>query len=181
MSKRRGPTEPKVASAGEEAAVSQASAGQSKAQPELTVLRQYIKDLSFESPKSPQTLLSPGANPQLRIEVKVGVTPGTESMYEVMTRFEAHTSNDTGVIYHLELAYCGLFRLRNVPAKAIEPTLWVDCPAILFPFLRQIVANITTAAGFPPLMLDPINFAGLYAQRLAGSQATATPAGPISG
>jgi preprotein translocase subunit SecB len=178
MAKKRGPNENKGAPE-QGAALAQDSSGQSKTQPELTVLRQYIKDLSFESPKSPNTLMSPGYNPQLRVEVKVGVTPGTESMYEVTTKFEAHTSNDAGVIYHMDLAYCGLIRLRNVPAKAIEPTLWVDCPAILFPFLRQIVASVTGAAGYPPLMLDPVNFAGLYAQKLAETKASQMPTGPI--
>jgi preprotein translocase subunit SecB len=77
------------------------------------------------------------------------------------------------------MAYCGLFRVKNVPPKLVEPTLWVDCPAILFPFLRQVVASITIAAGYPALMLDPINFAGLYMQKLAEEKANQVPTKPI--
>ena len=144
-----------------------------KTQPQLTVLAQYIKDLSFESPSAPQSLQGPGENPQLKVGANVNAGSKGEDVYEVALQLEVHAKSDNGVIYNVELIYGGLFRLRGVPQNLLQPVLFVDCPTILFPFLRRVLADVIRDGGFPPLMLDPIDFGRLYAQNLAQSQAAA--------
>jgi len=141
---------------------------------QLNVIGQYVKDLSFESPAAPQALQNPPPNPQLQITVNVSVAAKADEVYETTVNIEAHAKGDTGVIYNIELAYSGLFRLRNVPQNMLQPVLFVDCPTILFPFVRRVLADITRDGGFPPLMLDPIDFGRLYAQNLARAKDQAT-------
>jgi len=140
---------------------------------QLNVLGQYIKDLSFESPGSPQALQAPPQNPQLQVSVNVSAAARPEDAYEVTLNIEVHAKSDTGVIYNVELAYGGLFRLRNIPQNLLQPVLFVDCPTILFPFLRRVLADITRDGGFPPLMLDPIDFSRLYVQNVAHAEGQA--------
>ena len=155
-------------------AVPQAPEAASRAatQPQLTVLAQYIKDLSFESPTAPQSLQGPGQNPQLKVGVNVNAGARGEDAYEVALQLEVHAKSDLGVIYNVELVYGGLFRLTGVPQHLLQPVLFVDCPTILFPFLRRVLADVVRDGGFPPLMLDPIDFGRLYAQNLAQGQAS---------
>jgi preprotein translocase subunit SecB len=134
---------------------------------QLNVLGQYIKDLSFESPAAPQVLQTPPANPQLQVTVNVNATNQAEETYEVVLNIDVHAKGDAGVIYNVELFYAGLFRLRGVPQNMLQPVLFIDCPAILFPFMRRVLADVTRDGGFPPLMLDPIDFGRLYQQNIA--------------
>lgn len=149
------------------------SAGQSTAgaragaQAQLNILAQYVKDLSFESPGAPQTLQGPGENPQLKIGVNVNAGPRGEDVYEVAVHIEAHAKSDAGVIYNVELDYAGLFRIKNVPEQLLQPVMFVDCPTLLFPFVRRVISDVVRDGGFPPLMLDPIDFGRLYAQNMA--------------
>lgn len=138
---------------------------------QLAILAQYVKDLSFESPGAPQTLQSPGEHPELKVSVNVNAGPRGEDIYEVALQIEAHAKSDAGVIYNAELMYGGLFRLRNIPKHLLQPVLFVDCPTLLFPFVRRVLAEVVRDGGFPPLMLDPIDFANLYTQnqRMSGS------------
>ena len=82
-------------------------------------------------------------------------------------QLEVHAKSDQGVIYNVELVYGGLFRLRGVPQNLLQPVLFIDCPTLLFPFMRRVLADVTRDGGFPPLMLDPIDFGRLYAQNFA--------------
>ena len=134
---------------------------------QLNVLGQYIKDLSFESPAAPEVLQTPPPNPQLQVTVNVNAASKSDDNYEVVLNIEVHAKGDTGVIYNVELFYAGMFRLRGVPQNMLQPVLFIDCPAILFPFVRRVLADITRDGGFPPLMLDPIDFGRLYAQNLS--------------
>lgn len=143
-------------------------AGEARAQ--LNVLAQYVRDLSFENPSAPKSLQGPGDNPQLQVNVNVNGTRRGEDMYEVSLLFDASAKNDSGLIYNIETVYCGLFRLRGIPDPMIQPVLFVDCPTILFPFLRRLVADVTRDGGFAPLMLDPIDFRSLYAQNMATAE-----------
>jgi preprotein translocase subunit SecB len=150
-------------------------AGQSAATgAQLNVLGQYIKDLSFESPGAPQALQAPPQNPQLQVGVNVGASAKADEAYEVTLNIEVHAKSDNGVIYNVELAYAGLFRLRNIPQNLLQPVLFVDCPTLLFPFLRRVLADVTRDGGFPPLMLDPIDFGRLYQQNVARAEGQAT-------
>lgn len=144
---------------------------------QLAILAQYVKDLSFESPGAPQTLQSPGEHPELKVSVNVNAGPRGEDIYEVALQIEAHAKSDSGVIYNAELMYGGLFRLRNIPKHLLQPVLFVDCPTLLFPFVRRILSDVVRDGGFPPLMLDPIDFANLYTQnqRMSGSAAGEKP------
>jgi len=153
-----------------QAAPDAAAGAKAASQPQLTVLAQYIKDLSFESPTAPQSLQGPGQNPQLKVGVNVNAGPRGEDAYEVALQLEVHARSDQGVIYNVELVYGGLFRLRGVPQNLLQPVLFVDCPTILFPFLRRVLADVIRDGGFPPLMLDPIDFGRLYAQNLSQTE-----------
>ncbi|MCK5495765.1 MAG: protein-export chaperone SecB [Hyphomicrobiaceae bacterium] len=157
------------------------SAKQTKedAQPaQVQVVGQYIKDLSFENPNITKLLSEPGDNPNIKITVNVSSNSVGTDLYESAIDFNAQAANKHGVIYELELVYAGLFKLKNVPPQSLQPFLLINCPSILFPFLRRIVADITREGGFPPLLLDPIDFAALFMRRqqeLAAQQSGSAP------
>ena len=146
---------------------------EAKPSPQLSMLALYVRDLSFESPNAPKSLQGPGQNPQLRVNVNVNAGPRGDETYEAVLQLEVHASSDLGVIYNVELQFGGLFRLRAVPETLLQPVLFVDCATILFPFARRILADAIRDGGFPPLLLDPIDFARLYAQKF-------TPAEPAA-
>jgi preprotein translocase subunit SecB len=140
-------------------------------QPQINVLGQYVKDLSFENPRAPQSLRGPGSNPNVQVNFNVQAQTIGEDIYEVSLTLEASASTDEGNLYALELIYAGGFRLKDLPQQAMRPVLFIECPALLFPFVRRLVADLTREGGFPPLFLDPIDFASLYRQRLMQDQA----------
>lgn len=129
------------------------------------VVGQFIRDLSFENPNIDRLLDGPGENPNLKIEVNVNAERTRPDLFQSVIDFKAHATNKDGTIYIMECVYGGLFKLQNVPDEALEPFLLINCPTILFPFLRRLVADITREGGFPPLLLDPIDFGGLYVRR----------------
>jgi preprotein translocase subunit SecB len=153
-----------------EGAAPQSAGASAGTDAQLAIVAQYVKDLSFESPGAPQTLQGPGDNPELKVGVNVSAGPRGEDVYEVVLNFEAHARSDAGVIYNVELAYGGLFRLHNIPEDALQPVLFINCPTILFPFVRRVLADVVRDGGFPPLMLDPIDFGRLFAQNVAQGQ-----------
>jgi preprotein translocase subunit SecB len=139
-------------------------------QPQINVVGQYIKDLSFENPNAPQSLRTPGKNPNIQINFNVQAQSVGDNIYEVELRMDAEAKSETGVLYKLELVYAGGFVLKNLPDEAIQPILFIECPGLLFPYIRRLVSDMTREGGFPPLLLDPIDFAALYRQRLAQQQ-----------
>lgn len=142
----------------------------------VRILGQYIKDLSFENPNVLKLVGGLTDKPNLQVEVNVGYAKVSDKVYESAINFRAEAANKTGIIYELELIYAGLFQVENMPEQALEPFLVINGPALLFPFLRRLVADLTREGGFPPLLLDPIDFAGLYVQRQQqGGQAAAKP------
>jgi preprotein translocase subunit SecB len=142
-----------------------AGAADTRAQPQVQVLGQHIKDLSFENPNVGKLQIKEGENPAVQLEVNVEAQRLGTDVYESVIAFTATASHSGGTIYVLELKYGGAFRLQNVPPQALEPFLLVNCPALLFPFLRRIVADITRDGGYPPLWLDPVDFGALYVRR----------------
>lgn len=142
-------------------------------QPQINVLGQYIKDLSFENPGSPQNLRNPGTNPNVQINFNVQAQPLGDDIFEVSLSLESSAKTDASALYSLELVYAGAFRLKNLPPQAMQPVLFIECPALLFPFVRRMVADLTREGGFPPLLLDPIDFASLFRQRMMQQQAGA--------
>ena len=116
--------------------------------PQLNVLAQYIKDLSFENPNAPQSLAPQGQPPQINIQINVGANALADTEFEVTLTIEGKAESGTQVMEHL------------------SPMLLIECPRLLFPFAREIVANSVRDGGFPPLMLDPVDFVSLYRQNM---------------
>lgn len=137
----------------------------------VRVVGQYIKDLSFENPNVRRLMESPTDKPELNVEVNVQAGQMTGNVYESAIHFKATATSKAGVIYDLELSYAGAFQIENMPQDQLEPFLLINCPALLFPFVRRIVSDITREGGFPPLLLDPIDFSQLFARRQQSAQA----------
>jgi preprotein translocase subunit SecB len=134
--------------------------------PQAGILAQYVKDLSFENPNAPGSLQMQG-QPKIEINVNVNARAGGQDMYEVELKIDASArAPDNALAFQVELLYAGLFRLTGAPQEAIEPFLIVEAPRILFPFARRVIADVVRDGGFPPLMLEPIDFGGLYLQQL---------------
>ena len=151
---------------------------QEAAQPQLNVLVQYVKDFSFENPNAPRSL-APSAQPQINVRINVNATPQNETDYEVELKLEGRAEVDSNVMFSFDLIYAGLFRIQNVPQDSLHPLIMIECPRLLFPFARELIASAVRAGGFPPLLLDPVDFVALYQQRVAQlQQQQATAGGP---
>ncbi len=166
--------EPKVLEARSATDVNlQAPAPQPGSQPSMRILGQYLKDLSFENPNAPQALAPQQNQPDINISVNVNARNITPTDFEVELHLDAKASSDSKVIFASELLYAGVFRMENFPANMLHAAVLIECPRMLFPFARQILADATRNGGFPPLMLDPIDFASMYQKRMQ-QQAAAT-------
>lgn len=147
-----------------------ASAG---GQPGIHVLGQYIKDLSFENPNAPASLASGEGSPELNVNVNVNAKRISETDAEVELKLEATARRGTKPLFVTEVTYAGVFQLQNVPNEHLQPIMLIECPRLLFPFARQILADATRQGGFPPLLIDPVDFAALYRQKLEAAAAEA--------
>jgi preprotein translocase subunit SecB len=160
--------------------------------PPIAVNTQYVKDLSFEVPGAPQIFSTLRSQPQINLglDVKVQKLPSSDQqVFEVTLHLraeafdrEAQAANDgdtakKGPVFIAELAYAGIFTLTNVPENALEPVLLVECPRLLFPFARNILADTTREGGFPPVLLQPIDFVGLWQSRRNQALAAQAQAG----
>lgn len=143
----------------------------------LGVLAQYVKDLSFESPGAPRSLRDRGTAPT--INITINVEPGEVVNDEVEVDLSIDVAAKVGdkVLFAIQLVYGGLFRLTNIPAEAVQPILRIECPRLLFPFARQVVAEASRNGGFPPLLIDPIDFLSLYRQHMMQAQQAAAARG----
>jgi preprotein translocase subunit SecB len=139
--------------------------GDANAGPQAATLAQYIKDLSIENPNSPQ-VYQWQEQPRVDVQFNINVERAAEDLHEVIIKLEVSARSDSGVQFLVELAYAGLFGLRNFPEEALGPFLLVEAPRMLFPFARQIIAEATQNTGFPPLLLDGIDFGAAYMQQL---------------
>ncbi len=137
--------------------------------PQMGILGQYLKDLSFENPNAPTSLAMQEGQPQINIGVNVNANQLGENDFEVTLEIEAKAEHEKKVVFNVEMTYCGIFRLTNIPEEAMGAVLLVECPRMIFPFARRILADATRDGGFPPLMLDPIDFGAMYAQRMAAA------------
>lgn len=138
--------------------------------PQLNVLAQYIKDFSFENPLAPRTLAPQQQGPNINIQVNVNAKQMTESEFEVNLVMEGSAVSADTTLFKFELDYAGVFRLRNIPANELQAVVMIECPRLLFPFARQIIADAIRNGGFPPLLIDPIDFVALFRQRIAEAQ-----------
>lgn len=132
--------------------------------PNLQVLAQYVRDLSFENPRAPAAQQE--SRPEVDFSVEMNAKGMADDHYELELKLTANASTPVGPVFRIELVYAGIFRLSRIPQEHIEQTLLVECPRYLFPFARRIITELTIDGGFyPPMMLDPIDFAALYAQQ----------------
>ena len=134
--------------------------------PQLNVLAQYTKDLSFENPNAPISLGPQPQPPAINIQINVNANPVGENEYEVALLIEGKAENGGKVMFSFDLSYAGVFRIVNVPKENLHPLIMIECPRLLFPFAREIIATAVRDGGFPPLMLDPVDFVGLYRQNM---------------
>lgn len=132
--------------------------------PSFVVKGQYIKDLSFENPNAPQSLMAATTRPNLDVNVDLKAQKLQDNLYEMTLHIAARALSDNNTLFLVDLAYAGIFQISNVPAEHVEPMVLIECPFVLFPFARRVIADVTRDGGFPPLMLDPIDFHSLYLQ-----------------
>ena len=132
----------------------------------LAINGQYIKDLSFEAPHTPEIFSELQTEmPEIKVDIDVGAEAKAENLFEVIIKCRAEARADDKLAYLTEIEYAGLFTI-NVEPEALGPVLLIECPLILFPFMRRIMSDLTGDGGFAPLMLSPIDFAALYQQRM---------------
>ncbi len=166
------PAQPEAPAAAAPTGPADAATGEA---PPLVIAAQYIKDLSFESPGAPGVFTQMAQNPpQINIKIDVKAKGVQDNTYEVSIEVNADAKTGEATAFILELVYGGLFTL-NVPAEHLQPVLLIECPRLLFPFVRNIIADATRDGGFPPLLLAPVDFAGLYQNRLQQMAAQADP------
>jgi preprotein translocase subunit SecB len=144
--------------------------------PQLTVMAQYIKDLSFENPNAPRSLI-PGQQPSVNLQINVTVNPIAETDVEVELKLEGKAEAAGAVLFSFDLAYAGVFRITNIPQDNMHPLVMIECPRLLFPFAREIIAGVVRNGGFPPFLIEPVDFVALYRQRMDQTQ----PQPPVPG
>jgi preprotein translocase subunit SecB len=156
----------------EQSSAPQAEADKSK-DPGFQIQRIYLKDLSLEQPNAPQILLVV-AQPQVEVEIDIGVTPLSDNIFEVAVMATVTAKVDSKVLFLVEAKQAGIFEFSNIPPQQIDPMLGIACPTILYPYLRSNIADIISRAGFQPIHLNEINFHGMYEHRLMQAQQAAS-------
>jgi preprotein translocase subunit SecB len=144
-------------------------------QPQLNVVAQYIKDFSFENPNAPQSLATGQEPPQIGIQINVNANPLSDTDIEVVLKLDGKAENAGNLMFRFELEFAGVFRIRNVPQESLNAIVLIECPRLLFPFAREIIATAVRNGGFPPLLLDPVDFVSLYRQKLSQAQPNQAP------
>ena len=143
--------------------------GENGNEPQVSILAQYIKDLSVENPSAPQ-VFSWQVQPSLDVQFNIAVNAAAENVHEVTLKVEINAKSENGVHFVVDLSYAGLFGLRNIPEEALQPFLLIEAPRTIFPFARQVIAEAVSNTGFPPLLLDPIDFGAAYMAQLQAAQ-----------
>ena len=144
--------------------------------PTVGLISQYVKDLSFENPNAPAIYQNPTA-PQIDVQFNIGATQVADEVHEVTLKVEVRADSGGTVAFIVDCTYAGLFGFRNVPAEQIQPYLLTEGPRLVFPFLRRVVADAIRDGGFPPLLLEPIDFNQLYIQQSQAQQANVSVSG----
>lgn len=139
----------------------------SSEKPRFAIKGQYVKDISFENPNAPQSLMLTNYVPKIEVNVELKAQKLQENIFECVLALNIRAKADAMSLFLVELQYAGIFEVNNVPAEHIEPLIMIDCPFVLFPFARRVISDLTRDGGFVPLMLDPIDFHALYVQNKA--------------
>ena len=143
-------------------------------QPVFSIEKVYVKDASIESPNSPQVFLEP-TQPQVEVQLQNAAQGLNDALFEVVVTVTVTAKAGDKTLFLVEAAQAGIFRIQNVPVADLEPILGVGCPNILFPYAREVIADLIGRAGFPAIHLQPVNFEAMYAARL---EAEAQKEGP---
>ncbi|MSO89650.1 MAG: protein-export chaperone SecB [Rhodospirillaceae bacterium] len=147
----------------------------------ITVNLQYINDLSFENPKAPHSLAGQKDPPQVSVAVEVKARTLGPNVYEVVIEIHSEAKVGAETVFVVELAYAGIFTLEGVPENAVGAVLLIECPRLLFPFARSIIANATRDGGFPPLMINPVDFVEMFRRNQGAPTGAGAPASPVPG
>lgn len=142
-------------------------------QPAIHCLSQYVKDLSFENPNAIEAMAEDAGAPDVAINVQINTKKIQDTVHEVTLSIDGKATRGGKHLFLLEMHYAGLFNIQNIPAEHIEPVLYIHCTTLLFPFARQIVADVTRNGGYPPLLLNPVDFNQLYLSQVARPEAQA--------
>ncbi|MEE9272002.1 MAG: protein-export chaperone SecB [Robiginitomaculum sp.] len=137
-----------------------------KQEPAMQILAQYIKDASFENPNAPNSLRSDQVAPQIGINIEIGRQMMDDDTVEVVLMLTAKAERDGKLVFLCELEYAGLFGFSNVPEEHLQPMILIECPRMLFPFARQIMAEMTQNGGYPPILLDPPDFSAMFREEM---------------
>ncbi|MEQ1900113.1 MAG: protein-export chaperone SecB [Devosia sp.] len=147
--------------------------------PSFNLVGQYIRDLSFENPGAPGSIMLGGASPTFSVSINTDTKKQAEDIYAVEITLNAKAERDGSVLFNIELIYGGVYRLKNIPDQQLAPLLMVECPRLIFPFARQVLASTVQSGGFPPIMMEPVDFNAIYLQKLrALAQAQQAPPPP---
>ena len=144
--------------------------GNAGSEPQVSILAQYVKDLSLENPSAPQ-VFQWQVQPNVEVQFNIAVERPGDDVHEITLKIQVSARSENGVHFMVDLSYAGLFGVRNVPEEALAPFLLAEAPRLIFPFARQIIAEAVTNIGFPPLLLDPIDFTSAYLAQMQAAQA----------
>ena len=138
--------------------------------PGIRILAQFIRDLSFENPRAPESLRAGGEAPQIELGVELNAAAREGGVFQVDLKLTASAKRQAEAVFQVELVYGGVFQVVGVDAEDLEQVLMIECPRYLFPFARRMISDLTAEGGFPPLQLEPIDFAQIYLARQAQAQ-----------
>jgi preprotein translocase subunit SecB len=141
---------------------------------EFGVVAQYIKDFSFENPNAPRSLAPSQQQPQISVQVNVSPKPISNTDFEVELHIDGRAQAGGMVLFSFDLVFAGVFRLQNIPQENISPLVMIEAPRLLFPYAREIISSSVSNGGFPPLLLNPVDFVALYQKKLAELQPQAS-------
>lgn len=140
--------------------------GNAPQQPQFRVLAQYVKDLSFENPNAPSSLIQRPGKPDIQVRVDIASRRLSGDQFETELRFSIEAKQDGEIQFIIDLLFGGLFLVQGVPAENLEPVLVIECPRLLFPYARRVISDATRDGGFMPLNIEPIDFVSIYRQQL---------------
>ncbi|MDR3518541.1 MAG: protein-export chaperone SecB [Azospirillaceae bacterium] len=138
----------------------------------ITINAQYIKDLSFENPNAPRSLQAGQPTPRVSVSVDVDATGLAENLFEVVLSLTAKAAHDDTTVFIAELSYGAVVTLTEIPKEHVAPVLFIEVARLLFPFARQIISGVTSQGGFPPLLINPVDFADLFRRKADQAQET---------
>jgi preprotein translocase subunit SecB len=139
--------------------------------PEFSVLAQYIKDFSFENPNAPRSLAPIQQQPEIGVQVNVNPKPISNTDFEVELKIDGKAEAAGMVLFSFDLVFAGVFRLQNIPQESVGPFIMIEAPRLLFPYAREIISSAISNGGFPPLLLNPVDFVALYQRKMQEVQA----------